>query len=100
MSQLGKSVLIKVGKREVICRELTVAGVRQLIQGQPTADLVNEVLFEDVRLADLEVLTDLTMADVDGMLPSDLRTIVDACKEANPDFFAMLARLYKQRPAA
>ena len=95
MSSIGKTVVKKAGDKEVVCRELSVAGARQLLQPKPTLDVLSDVLFEDVRLGDLQVFTTLTSDEVGDMLPSDLRQVVEGCKEANPDFFAMLARLAK-----
>lgn len=100
MSDLGKTVVKKFGDREVICRELTVADARKLIELEPSGDLVLDALFEDVRLGDLEVLTSLTKADMENMLPSELAAVVEACKKANPDFFGLLARLSKVRNPA
>lgn len=100
MSGLGKTVVKKFGDKEVICRELTVAGARQLIESESSGDLITEALFEDVRLSDLEVLTSLTKEEIEGMLPSDLAVVVDACKKANPDFFGLLARMAKAHKPA
>lgn len=100
MSDLGSTRLVQVAGREVICRELSVAGVRQLIASAGTGDLVSEALFPELRLSDLPALTNLTPEDIDAMRPSDLAKVLQGCKEANPDFFAMLARLRKpQQPA-
>lgn len=95
MSDLGSTTLVMIGDTEVICRELTVAGVRQLLGNQGTGDLISEALFPDLRLGDLPQLTNLTPADIDAMRPSELAEVVAGCKKANPDFFAMLARLRK-----
>lgn len=100
MSSMGKTVLKKIGGHEVVCRELTVAEVRGLMQQGVSGDLVEDLLFEEVRLGDLLRLTNLTKEQLDEMLPSDLRAVVDGCKEANPDFFAMLARLSKPPKAS
>lgn len=95
MSELGSTALVMIGEKEVICRELTVAGVRQLLGNQGAGDLISEALFPDLRLGDLPQLTNLTTADIDAMRPSELAEVVEGCKKANPDFFAMLARLRK-----
>jgi hypothetical protein len=95
MSELGTTTLVMVGGKEVVCRELTVAGVRQLLGSQGTGDLVSEALFPDLRLGDLPQLTSLTPPDIDSMRPSELAEVIVGCKKANPDFFAMLARLHK-----
>jgi hypothetical protein len=91
---------VKIGEKEVVCRELTVAGARQLIEASSAGELVADALFVDVRLGDLEVMTNLKKEEIEDMLPSDLSAVVDGCKKANPDFFGLLARLSKaQKPA-
>lgn len=100
MSSMGKTVIKKIGAREVVCRELTVAAARLLLQGSAASDVLSDVLFEDVRLGDLLVFTNLTSDEVGEMLPSELIEVVAGCKEANPDFFAMLARLAKVQAEA
>lgn len=95
MSSLGKTVIKKVGDKEVICRELTVACAREILASDSAEDLISDALFVDVRLRDLEVLTSLTKAEIEAMFPSDIGVVVAGCKEANPDFFGLLARLSK-----
>lgn len=95
MSELGSTTLVMIGEKEVICRELTVAAVRQLIASQGSGEIVSEALFPEMRLGDLPALTNLTTTDIDAMRPSELAKVVEGCKKANPDFFAMLARLRK-----
>ena len=100
MSGIGKSVTLAIGARKVVCSELTVAQVRQLLQREVLGDLVDEALFTDVRLPDLPLFTGLTVEEIDQMLPSEIEEIVAGCKEANPAFFRMLAALSKQRQPA
>lgn len=95
MSGMGKTVTRKLGDKEVICRELPVGAVRQLLAKAAPGDIISAALFEDIPLDDLPTLTNLTKEDVDAALPSELAAVVDGCKEANPHFFAMLARLTK-----
>ncbi|WP_405120745.1 hypothetical protein [Pseudomonas leptonychotis] len=99
MSDLGSTTLVKIGDKEVICRELTVAGVRQLIAAPGAGELIMDALFPDLRLGDLPALTSLSAADIETMRPSELAHVIDGCKKANPDFFAMLARLKVQTQA-
>ncbi|WP_341304729.1 hypothetical protein [Pseudomonas sp. TMP25] len=99
MSELGSTTLLKIGDKEVICRELTVAAVRQMITTEGSGELVTDALFPDLRLGDLPALTNLTTADIEAMRPSELAHVVAGCKKANPDFFAMLARLRVQTQA-
>ncbi|PTQ70352.1 hypothetical protein [Pseudomonas sp. GV071] len=98
MSDMGKSKVMMVGAREVICRELTVAAARNLLQSENSGDLVKDALFLDVRLDELVLFTNLTSADISDMYPSELALVVEGCRAVNPDFFAMLDRLSK--PAA
>lgn len=95
MSGMGKTVVRKVGDKEVVCRELSVGQVRQLLARAAPSDLIAAALFEDVALDDLPVLTTLTDEEVEAALPGDLQAVIEGCKEANPHFFAMLARLTK-----
>lgn len=90
----GKSVIKTLGTgTRVCCMELTVAQVRGLLQAKPGNDLVDELLLEEVRLPDLPLFTGLKLADLEQMLPSDLEVLVEGCKEANPSFFRMLAKV-------
>lgn len=100
MSGLGKTVIRKLAGKEVVCRELSVAAVRGLLSSETRGDVLDEMLFEDVRLVDLPLFTTLTPEDVDMGLPSELDLIVEGCKEANPHFFGMLARFNKGRRTA
>lgn len=100
MSSIGKSVTLSISGRKVVCSELTVAQIRQLLQQEPGRDLVNEALFQDIRLPDLPLFTGLSVEEIDQMLPSELENIVVGCKEANPSFFRMLAALIKQHQPA
>jgi len=100
MSVPGGLLAVKVGDKEVICREITVAGARELIATPGQGDLVLDALFPDLRLGDLPALTSLTLEDIDAMRPSELAEVVEGCKKANPDFFAMLARLRKHQQQA
>ena len=93
MSELSSSRVLNMDGREVIVRELTVAGVRQMLMPDGTDDVVGAALFEEVRLVDLQRMTSLSTEDVEALRPSQLRQVLDACREMNRDFFAMLARL-------
>lgn len=94
MQELGKSKLIKVAGVEITVRELTVGAVRKLLVSEGNGSLVDEVLF-DVRLSDLPVFTSLQSEEISEMHPSSLHEVVTACKEVNPHFFAMLAKVIK-----
>lgn len=95
MSELGSTTLVKIGEKDVICRELTVAGARALFASARSGDLVTDAFFKDVRLTDIELMTNLSANEIDEMLPSQLHLVVEGCKKANPDFFGFLGRLEK-----
>lgn len=100
MSELGKVIVKRIGDLDVVCRELTVGQLRGMLQADIEGDLVSDYLFEEARLADLQLFTNLTREQLESLPPSELRVVVDACKEANPDFFAMLGRVARARQAS
>lgn len=91
---VGKTVIktLSNGQR-VCCMELTVGQVRGLLQPRPVSDVLDELLLEDLRLPDLPLFTGLKVEELEQMLPSDLEQLAEGCKEANPSFFRMLAKV-------
>ena len=93
---------LMLGDVSVIVRELTVLQVRNWLAetvsptGQP--DIVDQILFSDCSLGDLQRMTSLSLEQIDQLRPSDLRKVIALCKELNPDFFGFMGRLVK--PAA
>jgi len=84
--------------REVTVRELTVGEVRQWLQeltsaGERPIDLIAEELFAECSLEDLARMSELSVGEMDGIAPSELRKVVEAAKALNPDFFALRGRL-------
>jgi hypothetical protein len=100
MTELGKVVARRIGGIEVVCRELTVGQLRGMLQADIEGDLISDYLFEEARLVDLLQLTNLSREQIDCLPPSELRHVVEACREANPDFFGMLARAARVRLAS
>lgn len=99
MSDLVHHSVVVIDGREIVVRELCVADVRKLLKPLD-GDLLDAALFEDVRLGDLPLFTNMTSVDVEQMQPSSLRVLVQECKKVNPDFFGMLARLERSRVGA
>lgn len=93
MSELSSSRVLNLDGREVIVRELTVSSVRQMLLPDSEGDMLGGSLFEEARLVDICLMTSLTSADIEALRPSQLRQVLEACKELNRDFFGMLARL-------
>ncbi|WJN60936.1 hypothetical protein [Pseudomonas sp. SO81] len=100
MSDIGKVVNRRIGELDVVCRELTVGRLRALVTAASEMDVVHDFLFEDLRLCDLPTFTNLTLAQVDALPPSAVRVVIDGCREANADFFEMLARVKSLRAAS
>jgi hypothetical protein len=86
---------ITVADREVAVREMTVREIRDWLKDMEAdagdADYLGMSLLEGVTLADVARMTDLSVADMDGFLPSEIDTIVAACQEVNPGFFRVAA---------
>lgn len=93
--------------RDVVVRELTVGEVRDWLAevecGAVTVDIVSGSVWQDLSLDDLPRMCDATLAELDAYAPSELETLVTACKEINRHFFlprAEVARVMKEIAAA
>jgi len=88
------TAVVDVAGRQVVVREMTVAEIRAWLDAVSQGDinLVDAALFEEFSIADIPRMTDLTMADIDAMTPSQVRLVQERCKEVNGDFFGMRAR--------
>lgn len=94
MSATGKTLVVEAGGMEVVCRELEVGQVRSLMsKSRGDSFQAVELMFKDIPLDDLPTFTSLSKDQVEAMKPSDLEKVVSGCKEANPHFFALMARL-------
>ena len=96
MSEITASVVHKVGGKEVIFRELSVADIRRLMSKELSTDPLGDALFDQIRLFDLPDFTSLTLDQVEALLPSQIKQVIKQCEAQNPDFFAMLARLHSR----
>lgn len=96
MSEVAGRRLIRIGDVDVVVKEITVADARALLaRDGGEQDIFRDNLFTDVSLRDLEMFTNLTEEQIDGMLPSQLRAAADAVIEMNRHFFDLLGRLSK-----
>ena len=93
MSEAHALVAKKIGGKDVIFKELTVADIRAFSLSSRDFEVINESLFEDMALPDIPTFTSLTSEDLEGMTPADIQKVIDGCKDLNPHFFKMLARL-------
>lgn len=95
MTELAGSSVHNLFDKEVVVRELSVAAIRSVF-AESSGDSIGDALFLDIRLADLPTFTSLTKEDLEDLAPSQIRLVIDLCKEKNPDFFAMLARFHSR----
>ncbi|UZR30792.1 hypothetical protein [Methylococcus mesophilus] len=95
---------IEAGGRKVVVRELTVGEVRAWLKDANAEldrnDLVALALFADITLDDLTRFSDLSRAELDAMLPSELDKVREAAKSLNPHFFGLRERLANAAQAA
>lgn len=56
-------------------------------------DVVNSLLFEDLTMLDLSMLTTLDREQIATLTPAQIREVWGACQEVNADFFAFRRRL-------
>ncbi|WP_033998010.1 hypothetical protein [Pseudomonas paraeruginosa] len=102
-TQITNSKEITLGDKSVLVRELTVLQVRdwlaEMQQPGTPRDPVDEALFPECSLTDLQRMTSLTAADIDQLRPSQLREVLALCKELNPSFFAFMG-LVTRSPGA
>lgn len=100
MSRLTRDVQVDVLGRRVVVRELDVSEIRAHLAGSlpdtpEEIDVVGMLLFDGVNFDDLMAMSDLAPDELGRMAPSEIRTVIAACKEVNADFFGMRARLAK-----
>ena len=84
-------------------QELTVAEVRDWIstvENKAEPDLVAELLTDDISLSDLPRFCAITPEQVDSLTQSELTALLATCKELNPHFFALRAKIMRFLPTS
>lgn len=93
---------IEVEGRKVTVKELTIAEIRGWLKDLEkrseetnNADPVSALLFEQSQMwfADIALMTDLKASDCEALTPTQLKAIMQACRELNESFFSMRDRL-------
>jgi len=84
---MRKSKKITIDDKKITVYELRVKDVRKLISAAENI----ETDFTGLKEV-LPAVTDLSIADLDNLAPSELKTLWDAFKEVNADFFALLEK--------
>lgn len=87
---------VQVAGETVSVRELTVAEIRNWFKtiDQREIDTISSILFEDLSLEDLPLLSDITAERVEALPPSELAKLIVAIKEANSAFFSLRGKLF------
>jgi hypothetical protein len=101
-----------IGDHTITIRELTVADIRALLVESmqqhgdvglipEQADLVlNATLLPDLRLDELRAMAPMGPDVLNSLADSELQTLRDKCRELNPLFFGMKARLEQAQAKA
>lgn len=88
---------LTLGERNVMVKELTVAEVRAWMESEKRreekSDLLRDMLIDGVSFADMARMSDLSIEEMEQMLPSELQQLADACAEVNRVFFNLCARV-------
>lgn len=84
--------------KEITVRELTVGEIRAWLAEAEAADakdvdVVGALLFDDLDLADLARMTDISLQDMDALPLSVINQIKGAAKTLNPNFFALRGKI-------
>lgn len=95
---------IEVGGHALTVRELTVAEIRawladaesQLLRdADGTPDVVGLWLLDECSFGDLLRMSTVTRDQLGDFTPAEIRELVAVCRELNPDFFTLRARLMR-----
>ena len=90
---------VSVEGRDVNVHELTVSEVRAWFAELATQanakniDLVNEMLFEDISLREVTMLTDLSQMQLESMRPSSLVQLIQSIIAINPHWHSCRKRI-------
>jgi len=85
---------VTIDTQTVKIRELTVRDIRALLKPNEKGevDVIAESLMDDVSFEVIAYMTNLELKDLEDMKPSQIKQVVDGCKEVNQSFFAMVKK--------
>lgn len=89
---MRKTASFKMDDKEIMVMELRVKDYRSLIAKFGTADITPKMFLEEFENL-LPLATNLTMADLDEMAPSEVTEVFEKFKECNSVFFDLLNKL-------
>jgi hypothetical protein len=86
---MRKTKIVKIDNKEITVRELRVKDIRQVL------DLSDNAATDIMKDAEtlLPLATDISLAELEEMAPSEIKVLWDAFKEVNADFLALIERL-------
>lgn len=89
-----REVAIPGRDKKVVVRELTVGEIRAWLADkvQP-GDVVDSMLFADIAVSDLLILSDLTAVEIEELTPGEIDLVLAVSKEINVTFFAMRGKI-------
>lgn len=84
------------------CKEMTVGEVREWLKylqkrRDEDGDIVGDALHSELRLFDLQFMSDLKPEHMDRLTQMDLNKLHDQCKELNPHFFDWVEKVLERR---
>ena len=85
---------VTIAERTVRVRELSVRDIRTLLKpnSNKEVDVIAESLMDDVSFDIIAAMTDLDVADLEDMKPSQISQVVESCREVNQSFFSMIKK--------
>lgn len=89
---MRKTASFKMDDKEIQVMELRVKDYRALISKFGTAEITPKMFLEEFENL-LPLATNLTMADLDEMAPSEVSEVFEKFKECNSVFFDLLDKL-------
>ncbi len=101
---MRKEDKITINGIEIKVKELTVAEVRHWMMDMIAKDrakedediasvVMDQGLFQEIGLGEIVRMTNMSSCEIELFTPSELKCVVEKCKELNPDFFGMRRRL-------
>lgn len=90
---MRKSKIIQWNDKEVVCKELTVGEIRNLMEHPPEVIALDAIFFDRIPAAAIVLSTGLSEEDLSSVTPSSLDLLWGSVEEINPFFVQMLKRL-------
>ncbi len=90
---MRKSKIINWNNKEVVCKELVMAEIDELMDSDQAATMIDNVFFDRVPATAVTKSTGLSYEELNDCPPSQLAELWDAVEEVNPFFLKSLNHL-------